>query len=211
MDIDELITQRFEELDAKANNYIYRDVEGSHVKYEEFHEWATSVLNLFQRAFGENSSHYKNFSDKYQMFRGYSYEAETCRGIFRAAKDDYTNGYIFNVRALIKAELLSDDVLDQAKELLKNGYKDPACILAGIALEVTVKEMCTKQGIKHGKLDKMNADLCKAGKYNTAKQKQITAWADLRNKAAHGDWDAYDHADVDDLIKGVERFIADFL
>jgi hypothetical protein len=108
-------------------------------------------------------------------------------------------------------EILSDDILDQAKELLGNGYKDPAGVLAGVALEVTLKEMCTKSGMPHNKLDKMNTDLCKAGKYNMAKQKQITAWADLRNKAAHGQWSDYNQADISDFINGVERFIADFL
>jgi hypothetical protein len=57
----------------------------------------------------------------------------------------------------------------------------------------------------------MNADLAKAGVYNLAKQKQITAWADLRNKSAHGEWGAYSAADTEDMIKGVERFVADYL
>jgi hypothetical protein len=83
--------------------------------------------------------------------------------------------------------------------------------LVGVSLEIALKEICTREGIVHGKLDKMNADLCKAGVYNLAKQKQITAWADLRNKAAHGDWAEYNNADVADFIKGVERFVADYL
>lgn len=57
----------------------------------------------------------------------------------------------------------------------------------------------------------MNVDLCKAGLYNVTKQKQITAWAGLRNDAAHGDWDKYTSDDVQDMIKGVRRFMADFL
>jgi hypothetical protein len=72
-------------------------------------------------------------------------------------------------------------------------------------------ELCTRQGIPHGKLDKMNADLCKAGIYNMGWQKQITAWAERRNKAAHGDWSAYNADDVEDMIKGVNRFIAEYL
>lgn len=57
----------------------------------------------------------------------------------------------------------------------------------------------------------MNVELCKARAYNIAKQKQITAWADLRNKAAHGEWNAYTEPDVRDLLAGVKRFIADYL
>jgi hypothetical protein len=57
----------------------------------------------------------------------------------------------------------------------------------------------------------MNVELCKAGIYNMAKQKQITAWAELRNKAAHGEWSEYDSNDVKDFYEGVHRFIADYL
>lgn len=212
MKTDELIKQRFLQLNEKANNGItYQSRDGESVNYENFHEWATSVLNLLQRSFGEDNPHYQNFFAHYKAFDGWIYKFETCRGVFRAAKEDYEGGYLFNFRSLIKAEVLSDDVLDQAKELLANDYKDPSCVLAGVALEVTLKEMCTKANIPQGKLDKMNSDLCKAGKYNMAKQKQITAWADLRNKAAHGEWSDYSQADVSDFINGVERFIADFL
>jgi hypothetical protein len=71
--------------------------------------------------------------------------------------------------------------------------------------------LCSRNGIAYGKLDRMNADLCKAGVYNMAKQKQITAWADLGNKAAHGDWKAYSDSDVRAFLAGAQQFVADFL
>jgi hypothetical protein len=213
MTVEGLVKQRFCELDKRASeDILVMGPDGSlSVDSETCHGWATSVLSLLQRAFGEDSAHYRLFSDHYAKFFGYVWEFEACRGVFRAAKEDYEGGYLFNVRSLIKAELLSDDVLDQAKALLASGYKDPACILAGVALEVTLKEMCGRSGIELGKSDKMNGDLCKAEKYNMAKQKQITAWIDLRNKAAHGEWNAYDRADVDAFLEGIERFVGDYL
>ena len=57
----------------------------------------------------------------------------------------------------------------------------------------------------------MNENLCKAGVYNLVVQKQITAWAELRNRAAHGDRGEYTAPDVDDMIKSVSRFIAEYL
>ena len=127
-----------------------------------------------------------------------------------AAKEDYEGGYLFNLRSLVKAEVLSD-ATEQAEALLTAGYKDPACVVAGIALEVAIKELATRNSIPLSKLDKMNVDLCKVGIYNVAKQKQVTAWADLRNKAAHGQWASYSDADVRDMLAGVERFVADHL
>ena len=59
------------------------------------------------------------------------------------------------------------------------------------------------------KLDTMNADLAKAGVYNLLKQKQITALADLRNKAAHG-LGGFTSKDVESMIQDVRRFMEDY-
>ncbi|MEI2651840.1 MAG: hypothetical protein V9G12_06755 [Microthrixaceae bacterium] len=117
---------------------------------------------------------------------------------------------MFTARGLIQAEVFSD-ALEQASELLRSGYKDPACVVAGVALETTLKELCSRNDISVAKLDKMNADLCKSGIYNMGMQKQITAWAERRNKAAHGEWSEYKEADVEDMINGVNRLIAEYL
>lgn len=209
---DKLVLQRFSELEKKAEivDSTRHGEYNEYVGHEEFYEWGTSVLNLLQRTFNEQSVHYQNFIEQYKKF-GYRFSNfEKCRGIFRAAKEDYIGGYLFNMRALIKAEVLEDSI-EQANELLKAGYKDPACVLVGVALETTLKEICTREGMAHGKLDRMNVEICKSGIYNMAKQKQITAWADLRNKAAHGDWDSYNKDDVNDFLQGVQRFMGDYL
>ena len=217
---DPLVRKRFSELEEKAEaitnakEFDFQS-ENDGKKYYTiprpmFNAWGTNVLNLLERVFGENSIHYKQFLSTFVNVRDYESEFEVSKAIFLAAKEDYEGGYLFNVRALIKAEVL-DEALEQAIEILKAGYKDPACILAGVALEISLKDLCTRMLIPAGKLDKMNVDLCKAGIYNIAKQKQITAWADLRNKAAHGDWNSYNAADVRDFLEGVNRFIADYL
>ncbi|MFE6977890.1 hypothetical protein [Streptomyces sp. NPDC057682] len=50
----------------------------------------------------------------------------------------------------------------------------------------------------------MNSDLKKAGVYDGLQQKQITAWTDLRNMAAHGN---YDDTQVRLFIDGVRAFL----
>jgi hypothetical protein len=57
------------------------------------------------------------------------------------------------------------------------------------------------------KLDTMNADLAKQSVYNKLTQKRITALADIRNKAAHGEWDEFTKADVEDMLRGVRQFM----
>ena len=217
--LDTLIRKRFNELETKAEEvsktrvFKFKSNDGVvyyKIPFPQFTGWGVNVLNLLERVMGEGSVHYDNFNKTFQEFSGWESEFETCKSILLSAKEDYDNGYLFNVRALVKAEVL-DDALEQAQVLLDAGYKDPACVLVGVSLEIALKEICTREGIPPGKADKINVELRKLGIYNMAKQKQITAWADLRNKAAHGDWSAYDQADVQDFLNGANRFIADYL
>jgi hypothetical protein len=55
----------------------------------------------------------------------------------------------------------------------------------------------------------MNSELAKATVYNLLKQKQITALADLRNKAAHNQG-GFTKEDVEDMIRNVRRFMEDY-
>jgi hypothetical protein len=221
MKLDPLLSKGFEELEREAeklnryttikpgvtrlnNEPIYI------VGFAEFKGWGTRVLNMLQRGFGEDSIHFKEFARIFSRSSGEVSEFETCREILLSAKKDFEGGFLFNYSALVKAEVL-DDVLEQAKALLNARYKDAACIIIGIALETTLKELATRAEIPLGKLEKINTELCKAGVYNMAKQKQITAWAELRNKAAHGEWTEYDSDDVRSFHDGVQRFVADYL
>ena len=60
-------------------------------------------------------------------------------------------------------------------------------------------------------MDPLNVALAKAGVYNVLMQKQVTAWADLRNKAAHAQWDQYDAEQVSQMLVGVRKFCMDYL
>jgi hypothetical protein len=53
----------------------------------------------------------------------------------------------------------------------------------------------------------MNADLAKAGVYNSLVQKRITALAAVRNSAAHGNADEFTKEDVSAMIRDFERFV----
>lgn len=217
---DSLIQKRLDELAIKgkaisdnrrsevANQRTGRRVD--YVSIADVKAWGTSVLSLFRQAFGEEGTHTQQFKAAFANAGEFHSLYEIAYAVFMAAKEDFEGGYIFNLRGLVKAEVLSD-ALDQAKELLDAGYKDPACVLVVVSLEIAIKEIAARNSIPHAKLDKMNTDLYKAGIYNIAKQKQITAWADLRNKGAHGEWSAYSTPDILDMHAGVERFIADHL
>jgi hypothetical protein len=57
----------------------------------------------------------------------------------------------------------------------------------------------------------MNADLAKDGEFNLLVQKKITALAQIRNDAAHGNSDNFDERDVSSMIDDVRRFVTEHL
>lgn len=221
MRLDSLVLKAFDEIDLETNSLQssvsihprHKRLGGDPiyiVPQAEFKGWGIRILNILKTVFGENSIHYQEFSKKFTRSTGEIEEFEICKAIFNAAKKDYCSGYLFSSKALAKAEVV-DDILGQAKELLNAGFKDASCILVGVSLEITLRELILKEGLSTGSIENMNVNLYKANVYSLAKQKQITAWAELRNKSAHGQWDEYDFKDVDLFLEGVNKFIGDYL
>lgn len=174
-------------------------------------QWITSVQGLLDRVFGESSAHFVNFAKHTQGYVTFS-NVTRAQGVLKAAADDYSGGHLFNVRHLIEAEVF-DDFLEQAEHLLSVGYFQAAAVICGAVLEDSLRALCLKSGIAipdKPKLDQMNADLAKAGVYDKLLQKRITALADLRNKAAHGEWKSFSKADVEDMLSATRRIVADF-
>ena len=134
-------------------------------------------------------------------------------GALRALRRDYDAGYLSSVQSLVRAEVFAD-FLEMAEHLLKQGYKDPCAVLAGGVLEDHLRSLCQGRGIplqmsgKPKKTDSMNNDLASADVYSKLDQKNVTAWLDLRNKAAHAQYGEYNHDQVQNLLIGVREFAA---
>lgn len=134
-------------------------------------------------------------------------------GILRAMRADIHSGWLSTIEELIHAKTFSD-FLDMATELGDKGYKDASAVIAGSVLEGHLRTLATSQKLsldtrngKPKKADTLNADIHKANVYNLLQQKQVTAWLDLRNNAAHGKYDQYAHKQVTELIVSVREFI----
>lgn len=209
-----LIKKRFEDLADKAGKVenSVSSVGANRLKRVDakiFSEWATSALSLLRRVFGEDSVHYQSFEKSWEK-RSSLPSFRRCLGVFNAAREDYEGGYIFDVRALVKADTL-DDVLEQALALNNANYVDGACILAGVALEIAVKEICTREGVLMGKFSAMNQELRNRDVYNKAKWRQLQAWYDKRSAPAHGNFGQTKPQEAQRMIEGIRDFIADYL
>ena len=106
-----------------------------------------------------------------------------------------------------------DDILAQSEYLLEGGYKDAAAVLIGAVLESTLRKLCDKNGLIYADKTTINPlnDLLKDKTYNALVYKQIIAWADLRNNAAHGHFDKYDKKQVQHMFEWAKDFIGNQL
>ena len=138
------------------------------------------------------------------------------RGILRAVKQEIDGGWLFSLKGLVSAEIFGD-FLEMAQYLLSEGYKDPAAVMIGGVLEEHLRNLCVKNGIQPfvlkgdkevaKKADTMNNELAAAGVYGKLEQKNVVAWLDLRNKAAHGLYSEFRKEQVETMDAGVTDFI----
>ena len=145
----------------------------------------------------------------------------TIGGVLKALRRAIASGYLESLEEIINADLFSD-FLEMADYLLKEGYKDAAAVMIGGVLEEHLRKLCLRNKIsiewknKKGKTQPkkastMNDDLKKEMVYSKLEQKQVATWLDLRNNAAHGNYDKYDKKDVDLFLQGARNFLSKFL
>ena len=206
--IDDLIAQHAG-VRAQSKYSDLSDLEDSFV---------TEVVTRFMagvRRFAPQGSAHRDGAEKllqqFQVDNGYV--IEPLLGVLRALRADYAAGYLSTVEELIHADLFSD-FLEMAEHLINQGYKDPAAVLVGSVLEEHLRKLCAKNafpvsvGANFKKADSLNVDLAGAGVYSKLDQKSVTAWLDLRNKAAHGHYTEYTRDQVQLMLDSVRNFIA---
>jgi hypothetical protein len=132
------------------------------------------------------------------------------QGVLRALRTDYDAGRMQTFQELIHADLFSD-FLEMAEYFLEETYKDAAAVIGGGVLEEHLRKLCAKYGVTipaRPSLAKMNENLTKAGVYNKNDQMQVTAWAVVRNDAAHAEYDNYADDQVKLMLAGIRGFIS---
>ena len=224
---DELITEAKKIAQTKETLKLYPNAPKSKstktiVHSTMFKSWKTKIISLLENIVSEDSQHYQEIKRIYNqksMFDNYEY----IFSLLIALRDDYSHGYLDELSVQIEAEI-SCDYMEQAETLLTGDNTDnsyiPAAVLSGAVLENNLRAMCEKQKPPI-KTKKQNGDnktltplideLKKAKVYNELKAKQLRAWADIRNAAAHGEFDKFNHKDVKDMISGINSFLADYM
>ncbi|TXI30921.1 MAG: hypothetical protein E6Q60_00190 [Nitrosomonas oligotropha] len=211
--IRQLIAQSEIVLSSRRTNSF---INGIYVDSGKLAGLRASVLSFIAMVFGKEHSHYSEFekatSDNLES------SAKKGYGILLAIQDEIDGGWIFSVKKLVSAEIFSD-FLEMAEHLLEQDYKDPAAVMIGSVLEENLRQLCHSIGVETEiekedgifipkSADRINSDLAKAGIYTKLDQKSVTAWLDLRNKAAHGKYREYEKEQVVLMMQGVTDFLA---
>jgi len=175
----------------------------------DYQQFRAEVENLVNRVCGGDSAHAKSL----RQLADKNYSFANIYGVLKAAYQDYEDGFLIELKRLVRADLL-DDFLSQAEMLLDQGYHVPAASLAGAILEDTLRKLCDVNSISYPdktKIDALNVELAKKDIYDKLIQKEITAKADLRNNADHGKFADVREADVRDMVRWVRRFVTERL
>jgi len=205
------VIEEYASLQTKSRHDDFSDCE------EDIHSLITKTKATVQRIAGNNSEYYKELE---RILDKSGYEGEKLRyliGTIFALKDDLESDFLKNIGEIIHSEIFTD-FMDMAEYLLSEGYKDAAAVIAGTVLETHLRKLCTKNEISTKiqttndkvvpkKADTMNSELAAGSLYNTGVQKQVTAWLDIRNNAAHGNYSEYNESDVDLMIKGINHMV----
>lgn len=142
------------------------------------------------------------------------FEAHHLLGFLKALRRDHAHGALHSVAELVHADTFAD-YLDMAAHLLTDGgYYLPAAVIAGSTLEAHLRALAAKLAVdasqpdgKAKKTTVLVADLAKVQAFSKGDEKQILAWLDLRNLAAHGHPERFQAPQVELFIDGLRDFM----
>ena len=198
----------------QTNQSVRGHLGGNVVDSVLYTELRTSTISFIISVLGNKHPYYTELADKFE--NPTATYARRITGVLKGLRGELDNGWLDDVRGIVSAEIFID-FMGMAEHLLDEGYKDPAAVIIGSVLEGHLRTLSLKNNlpitqIKDGKdipikADMMNASLYKADVYNLTRQKNITAWMDLRNNAAHGNYKEYNKEQVKLMYLGVLDFI----
>jgi len=218
--IEKAFIQQIEEIQKNYEDYRNNEkvIVNSGKRDERINFLITRIKAIVKRITGNDSEYYKRIEEifvKYDKLNDYI-KMKPLKGVLDGLYQDLKAGYLKSFSELVHADIFSD-YIEMAEYLLEEGYKDPAAVITGSTLEEHLRKLCIKNGIdietmSRGKLepkkaDRMNGELAKEKVYSKLELKSVTAWLDLRNKAAHGKYDEYNENQVKQMIMGVRDFI----
>lgn len=188
----------------------------------DVNSFLSEALEFLRTFAGEKTAFYKQLLErtkKIPIDTEWNFNPDKIPRLVKGALDAFIRyaekGLLNGVTIQRQAEInVVSDILSQAKMLLDTKGIHPAspCVVAGAALEEFLRNWIDEQDLSSGK-SKLSIDSYSKILYDKeliGKQdvKDISAWAGLRNYAAHGDWDKVnDKEKIQLMVDGISLFI----
>lgn len=209
--LDYTIARKFEELAEKGkkvnSSQQINDI-AAVVDSKLFQDWANSALSLLQQVFGEESAYYRNFEAIYAKIINITYKEsfDNCRAIVQSARTEFEAGGLTEVRLFLDHAVL-EYLGGRTLDFLHRGDLATASILASVLLEQALTLICGSRSIPAGNLSEMNEALYQAKVYQVGTYQRVKDWCYMKEDFIAGDGSRYRTADVEDMLRGVQKFI----
>ena len=185
--------------------------------------WRTQVINLLERVLPAKSTLRKRVGVFLEL-RNSAPNADEILSTLTATESDFDNGMFDDIEKQIEASI-SVNYLGQAEMLVRDSDNIsnshiPAAVLAGVVLEKNLRTLCLKNnpqislkkaGGKDKTLNSLINDLKATSVLNEIYAKQLRAWADIRNAAAHGRFTEFSKEQVAAMIEGINQFLLNYM
>jgi HEPN domain-containing protein len=178
---------------------------------ETLDQWKLSCLNIVEVLVGRKSVFFETFLHKRIDYYETSFGEAMSHylSVLKALKEEFQTGFLQGIEILVTRDML-DTIVEEAKVLLQAKYKDAAAIYCRVIIETSAKKLCDKNKLSYRKKEKLSAiidKLKKKGVLSLPEWRQIQAWMDIGNSAAHGKFDEYSAEDVKNMLNGIDSFI----
>lgn len=116
---------------------------------------------------------------------------------------------LFDIRQLVQADLF-DSELEEARQLIKNGFLRGAGAIAGVVLEKHLAQVADNHNMKtrkkHPTISDFNDLLKKGGVLDVPSWRKMQRLGDIRNLCDHNKERNPTKEEVQELVDGVEKF-----
>ena len=183
--------------------------------------WVTRLGQLVRKLYGERSQHFVSYTKAadthgfFNLWKNHYTHFTHMLGVAKTIKHEVDNNLLVDVKALLQADIFAD-FLEMGEHLLQESYKDAAAVIIGTVLEDKLRGLTLAAGLpirsdsgKPMTIEPLNIQLTKNDVYSTLVQKQVTTWAHIRNKAAHGEYSEYTKQQVEMMLVFVQGFVAE--
>lgn len=188
----------------------------------ECYKWFIRAAQIIENMFGEISKQYKLFVSFYKKYSWqklmFSIEISFIKpdmlkqiALLEAIMRLVENGAIDDLKTLSRVELF-DEVIGQARELLKNNIFNASAVYGRIVLENAVKDLCSTHHVELKEKERFSSmieKLKKNKKISMSLWRELQAKYDLGNDAAHMNFnefrEKYSRNDIEKMLSFIEK------